>query len=91
MAGRGKFGTERTFEKLTGGEEHIGVLGNALEHRLLLWPRWVRCTDVLFNMETVSYMAKVLQLELEELISNSTSKADLLLDPHEPACHCASG
>lgn len=42
-------------------------------------------------METVSYMAEVLQLELEELISNSTSKADLLLDPHEPACHCASG
>lgn len=56
-----------------------------------MWPKGTVCADALFHVETISYMAKALEKELEELISNSTSKADLLLGPHQGSCHCASG
>lgn len=88
MAGSGTSVTERM---LTGREEHVGVLGNALGHGSPTWPKWIVCTDALFHVETVLYMARALEQESEKIISNSASKADLLLDPHQGSCHCASG
>lgn len=67
------------------------MLGNALGHCLSMWPKWIVCADALFHVETILYVARALEQELEKLISNSASKADLLLGPHQGSCHCASG
>jgi len=56
-----------------------------------MWPKRIVCADALFHVETISYMARALEQESEKLISDSDSKANLLLDPHQCSCHCASG
>lgn len=68
------------------------MLGNALGRGLsMMWPKWIVCADALFHVETISYMARAREQESEKFISNSASKPDLLLDPHQGSCHCASG
>lgn len=81
---------QRGCSGVTGGEEHVGVLGSALRHRLSMWPKWMMYPDALFHVETISYVARALKQESEKLISNTASKADLLLVPHQGSCHHAS-
>lgn len=56
-----------------------------------MWPKWIMCPDALFHVETISCVARALDQDSEKLISNPASKADLLLDPRQGSCHCASG